>query len=107
MPPRWLCAVVTLLQTPVAAGDPLMRASFAAFADGHAAPAGATRPGPRALSNALFVADTQPRNDRDMSSLVFAWAQVSLAGVLVQRLAVVLLLHTVQASEVRGPMRVG
>jgi hypothetical protein len=53
-----------------------MRASFAAFADGHEAPAGPNRPGPRDISNALFFSESQPRNDRDMSSLVFAWAQV-------------------------------
>jgi hypothetical protein len=67
------------LQNAGAAGTALIRSTFAAFADGHDAPAGADRPNPRDISNAVVFADDQPENERGMSTLVYIWGQVRVA----------------------------
>jgi hypothetical protein len=66
-------------QNAGAAGSPHIRSTFAAFADGRDAPAGADRPNPRDISNVVVFADDQPENERDMSTLVYIWGQVRVA----------------------------
>ena len=79
-----LCVFVRLLvcrgQNIGAAGTPLLRSTFAVFADGHDAPTGASRPNPRVISNAVAFQDPQADNDRDMSTLAYIWGQVSLCA---------------------------
>lgn len=64
-------------QNAGAAGTPLIRTTYPAYGDGHDKPAGATRPNARIISNSIVFAADQPENDRDMSTLVYIWGQVS------------------------------
>ena len=57
------------------AGSDLLRFAPAAYADGISAPAGADRPGARAISNAVAVMKTEAPNERRMSSWVYGWGQ--------------------------------
>jgi hypothetical protein len=57
------------------AGSDLLRMAPAAYADGIAAPAGATRPSARAISNALAASDHKIPNSRDLSAMIFGWGQ--------------------------------
>lgn len=59
------------------AGTDFLRKAPAAYADGVASPAGANRPGARAISNAVAAqGDVDTPNDRQMSALVYAWGQL-------------------------------
>src|ERR1041384_5328635 len=54
----------------------LLREAPAAYADGVSSPAGADRPGARAISNAIVAAPEDGTvNDRNMSAFVYAWGQ--------------------------------
>jgi hypothetical protein len=57
------------------AGSDLLRMAPAAYADGISAPAGATRPSARAISNALAASDHKIPNSRDLSAMIFGWGQ--------------------------------
>ena len=57
------------------AGSDLLRMAPAAYADGISAPAGATRPSPRAISNALAAIDHKIPNARNVSGMIFGWGQ--------------------------------
>jgi peroxidase len=57
-------------------GIQLLRgASGAHYADGISSPAGPGRPGPRAVSNAVFAQDESLPNARGLSDFVWAWGQ--------------------------------
>jgi hypothetical protein len=58
-----------------AAGADLVRIAAAAYADGVSSTAGATRPGARAISNAVSVQTTTASNARMMSSYIYGWGQ--------------------------------
>lgn len=58
-----------------AAGADLLRFAAAAYADAVSAPAGATRPSGRAISNEVSVLTTDLPNDRLLSSWVYGWGQ--------------------------------
>ncbi|MSX02600.1 MAG: peroxidase [Actinobacteria bacterium] len=56
-------------------GADLLRRARAAYGDGLSSPAGATRPGARALSNALSAQSDDALNDRQMSDFVYVFGQ--------------------------------
>lgn len=58
-----------------AAGADLVRIAPAAYTDGVSSPAGANRPGARAISNEVAVLTATEPNDRMMSSFVYGWGQ--------------------------------
>jgi len=58
-----------------ASGAGLLRFAPAAYSDGRSAPAGAGRPGARALSNALSAQAASVPNDRGMSDFVYVFGQ--------------------------------
>lgn len=59
-----------------AAGVDLIRKAPAAYADGVSAPAGANRPGARAVSNAIVAhPDEETTTDRQMSAYIYIWGQ--------------------------------
>src|SRR4051812_21496704 len=55
----------------------LLRIAAAAYADGISTPAGADRPGARAISNTVMAqaAEVDILNNRDLSAFVYAWGQ--------------------------------
>lgn len=57
------------------AGKPLRRTAPAAYADGVAAPAGPSRPNPRALSNAILTQPGQHPESMGMSDVFWLWGQ--------------------------------
>jgi len=57
------------------AGIDLMRFAPAAYADDLSSPAGATRPSPRLISNALCDHTTTVANTRKLSDWVYGWGQ--------------------------------
>jgi len=57
------------------AGANLLRFAPAAYSDGISTPAGATRPGARAISNSVSVLTATEPNTRLMSSWVYGWGQ--------------------------------
>jgi len=57
------------------AGEPLRRAVPAAYGDGVAAPSGAARPNPRALSNAILAQPEQLAESMGMSDMFWLWGQ--------------------------------
>ena len=58
------------------AGSAFLRLAPAAYADGLSAPAGAARPGARAVSNAVSdQGDQEVLSDRLLSAMVYAWGQ--------------------------------
>ena len=58
-----------------AAGIALIRRSGAAYGDQISAPAGSSRPSPRAISNALSAQPESILNSRDLSDFVYVWGQ--------------------------------
>jgi len=58
-----------------AAGTALIRIAPTEYADGVAAPAGANRPSPRVLSNALSAQSDDEINDRNLTDFVYVWGQ--------------------------------
>ena len=56
-------------------GADLLRRARAAYGNGISSPAGATRPGARALSNALSAQSDDALNDRQMSDFVYVFGQ--------------------------------
>jgi len=58
-----------------AAGTALMRLAPSEYADGVAAPAGANRPSPRVLSNALSAQSDDEINNRNLTDFVYVWGQ--------------------------------
>lgn len=57
------------------AGVDLLRVAPAAYADGVSAPAGASRPGPRDISNAIVAQSGDIINNRFLSDYVYVWGQ--------------------------------
>ena len=57
------------------AGIALLRTARAGYTDGVSAPAGASRPSARAISNALSAQESSIVNDRDLSDFVYVWGQ--------------------------------
>ena len=72
------------------AGQPLRRAAPAAYADGIAAPAGASRPNPRALSNAILAQQEPQPEIAGMSDIFWLWGQF--------------IDHDISLTEVREPL---
>jgi len=58
-----------------AAGTALIRIAPTEYADGVAAPAGANRPSPRVLSNALSAQSDDEINNRNLTDFVYVWGQ--------------------------------
>jgi len=58
-----------------AAGTALLRIAPAQYSDGSSAPAGATRPSARVVSNALSAQSEDKINDRNLSDFVYVWGQ--------------------------------
>src|SRR3954463_3217035 len=59
-----------------AAGTALIRLAQAAYADGVSAPAGATRPSARAISNAVAAStEDSPSSAADLSAFAYLWGQ--------------------------------
>ncbi len=58
-----------------AAGTRLLRMAGAAYGDGANSAAGATRPSPRVISNALSTQTSSIVNDRGLSDFVYVWGQ--------------------------------
>jgi peroxidase len=58
------------------AGADLLRKAPAAYADGFSTPAGADRPNPREISNAIVAhPDGETSSDRQMSAYIYIWGQ--------------------------------
>ena len=57
------------------AGQQLLRLTPAAYADGAAAPAGAFRANPRAISNAVCAQGTPEPSPQGLSNFIWAWGQ--------------------------------
>jgi hypothetical protein len=57
------------------AGSRLLRVSPSAYADGLSAPAGATRPGPRVISNTVNEQEGSIPNARGLSDWIWQWGQ--------------------------------
>jgi len=57
------------------AGSDLLRISAAAYHDGVSSPSGTNRPSPRLISDKICAQTATARNDRNMSSYVYAWGQ--------------------------------
>lgn len=58
-----------------AAGVQVVSASTIAYGDGISTPAGAERPNPRTISNALFAQNTMAEDPRGLSAYTWAWGQ--------------------------------
>src|SRR4051812_21296117 len=60
-----------------AAGQPLLRLTQPAYADGRSAPAGAGRPSARQISNVAMAhpSGVEIHNIRDLSAFIYAWGQ--------------------------------
>jgi hypothetical protein len=56
-------------------GVDLIRKAPAAYADGISAPAGADRPSPREISNAIAAEPAETTTDRQMSAYIYIWGQ--------------------------------
>ncbi len=57
-------------------GEELLRMSAAEYGDGISTLAGADRPSPRVISNAIAAQDpTTPLSDRDLSAYIYVWGQ--------------------------------
>jgi hypothetical protein len=57
------------------AGAPLLRTTTNAYADGRSKPSGATRPNPRAISNAVVAQSRSIPNEHGASDWVWQWGQ--------------------------------
>ena len=56
-------------------GEPLRRIAPSQYGDGVSSPAGAERPSPRVISNAVFAQSESTPNERGLSSVVWQWGQ--------------------------------
>lgn len=56
-------------------GSTQLRMAPAEYADGVSEPAGASRPGPREISNAVATLTTEEPNRRQLSSWIYGWGQ--------------------------------